>query len=1149
MGESDGEVSSIPKADYDIIESQIESPHLVSNPIIDSPPVKKDSFATVVNQQFCRIISEKENQPIEEVNSFVRLLNSDSDNVKFEAASSLLHVIKMNHTSVIVECGGISHLIKALKTGNSKVRDECAKCIGALISSSAKIRNYVIQANGLDALLDILGDSPSCEASRTCMDALSHLFYDKPRIRFATIAPTIPRLVKLLDIDDDPDMLSRVSQILSDLCYGDACCIQAVIDAGAKPRLTNLLTHQIEAIVTSALRALRSLVLRRDTSPISHYTHSARVSSSKRKLDYLKVLSPIKLITPSTQYPRNLSEFEVMICENVEFFQVTGAEETDHEMEFESVGSTRAEHAGLRCIHCGQTPFVVAYFSTVFPRRISSIAASLYHMADMHFTKCNRIPSEIGNKFRYFARLVDQERSCKYKEKAMCKNVVLSKSALDLFCVDLCERIGIQNDSISKSGLVFTKTTHDEQSSLHKKFDDMADNTMVNVTGSLRHDIISKPDLAYTRTIHDEQNSLHKRFDLMPDKTMINSSSALSEKAYQHFRRNPSLSYDCSGYYQGEQHHQGEWTTSPYPYQQLSVAPEVSDIADSNGFQVTDFVQDMHGLWQCRYCISSPAEEKLPGSTWHKTSAPPAAFKEQHTKLCPFAVVHQTVSQRLDGSSHCEEFLPTHNSNYHPLSFYHNSQQLPEIKSYPNDPELSRCRQKVSHFSDFKPGYQHIACHPPPISQPHGAPMWSESPSKSRDNMYNITPESKESQNVAQDKSDLTCPEDRELITNFLYTVIGQLRRCSFAESDTKTARGGVRTNTDIGFGGMQCIHCMDKNYPRKFFWSNVDRLANSFSEISNHVIRCKHVPPELGTHLTHLKSLHQDQMSQLPRGSQKVFFRRMWRRIHGEEHEPFIPVLGRSNPKSEKLCSSPSLHESKAEIVESTVERRNENDIEIEMAPREAAKALAEMIGNPLSCSKRVLLGTNEDKDWLSENDCYLRRNIEVFCATSNSTRAKGRHSKVSIGRIGFRCVHCTKSMHDVPLSQSAYFFPKTVDKIYHCVREFHQEHLRHCPFISEEGKVRFKSFSLSTNMCVVLRQYYVDSAKKLGMHDTPSGIRVHNENIATPGARAMSSVMCSEGGRLSASTGSHINQATAVTPSDSDKGVAIEAMETAWL
>jgi len=152
MGESDGEVSSIPKADYDIIESQIESPHLVSNPIIDSPPVKKDSFATVVNQQFCRIISEKENQPIEEVNSFVRLLNSDSDNVKFEAASSLLHVIKMNHTSVIVECGGISHLIKALKTGNSKVRDECAKCIGALISSSAKIRNYVIQANGLDAL-------------------------------------------------------------------------------------------------------------------------------------------------------------------------------------------------------------------------------------------------------------------------------------------------------------------------------------------------------------------------------------------------------------------------------------------------------------------------------------------------------------------------------------------------------------------------------------------------------------------------------------------------------------------------------------------------------------------------------------------------------------------------------------------------------------------------------------------------------------------------------------------------------------------------------------------------------------------------------------------------------------------------------------
>lgn len=140
------------------------------------------------------------------------------------------------------------------------------------------------------------------------------------------------------------------------------------------------------------------------------------------------------------------------------------------------------------------------------------------------------------------------------------------------------------------------------------------------------------------------------------------------------------------------------------------------------------------------------------------------------------------------------------------------------MKLHPNDLDPSRCRQKVSHFSDFKPEYQHIThFYPQPSSQPHGAPLWSEPPSKSQDNMYAITPEIKESQNFSQENSDLTCPEDRALITYFLYTVIGQLRRCSFTKRNIKKARGGVRVNTDIGFGGMQCIHCMDKNYPHTF--------------------------------------------------------------------------------------------------------------------------------------------------------------------------------------------------------------------------------------------------------------------------------------------------------------------------------------------
>ena len=99
--------------------------------------------------------------------------------------------------------------------------------------------------------------------------------------------------------------------------------------------------------------------------------------------------------------------------------------------------------------------------------------------------------------------------------------------------------------------------------------------------------------------------------------------------------------------------------------------------------------------------------------------------------------------------------------------------------------------------------------------------------------------------------------------------------------------RGGKRENINIGYGGLQCIHCIEASSPRKFFWSNVNRLANSFAEIPNHVLKCKHCPENVKDALLVLKSRHADQMQMLPRGSQKDFFRRMWRRLHDGDTGP----------------------------------------------------------------------------------------------------------------------------------------------------------------------------------------------------------------------------------------------------------------------
>ena len=126
---------------------------------------------------------------------------------------------------------------------------------------------------------------------------------------------------------------------------------------------------------------------------------------------------------------------------------------------------------------------------------------------------------------------------------------------------------------------------------------------------------------------------------------------------------------------------------------------------------------------------------------------------------------------------------------------------------------------------------------------------------------------------------------DSNLLTDYFYFIMQQLAVCRLSEQDRKT-RGGKRQDVAVGYGGLQCIHCASAPSCRKFFWSNVDRLANSFAGIPDHVLTCKLCPEEVREALLVLKGRHNVQMAHLPRGTQKQFFRRMWRRLHAGDNE-----------------------------------------------------------------------------------------------------------------------------------------------------------------------------------------------------------------------------------------------------------------------
>lgn len=330
-------------------------------------------------------------------------------------------------------------------------------------------------------------------------------------------------------------------------------------------------------------------------------------------------------------------------------------------------------------------------------------------------------------------------------------------------------------------------------------------------------------------------------------------------------------------------------------------------------------------------------------------------------------------------------------------------------------------------------------------------------------------------------------PSDADLLTDYFFHMLQQLVVCRFSEKDRKT-RGGKRENINIGYGGLQCIHCIVAPSARKFFWSTVDRLANSFAEIPSHIIKCKHCPSDVKDALLALKGRHHDQMQLLPRGSQKVFFRRMWRRLHESDESRMRLTPIRSHPSS-----SFPYEERGIDPPPSTVHA----------SPESALPAAASLLamgqslpiqdlwsGNKTLEDKheRVLLAIPEDKNWLSDMDCFVRNNIEVFTAKQIDVdnAVADRKYPIRVGQVGIRCVYCAEASAD-SVRKSAVSFPYSVSGIYESVREFQRLHLESCPNIPTDIKdASTKLGGGSSSLSSVLRRYYVQAARALGLFDT---------------------------------------------------------------
>lgn len=146
---------------------------------------------------------------------------------------------------------------------------------------------------------------------------------------------------------------------------------------------------------------------------------------------------------------------------------------------------------------------------------------------------------------------------------------------------------------------------------------------------------------------------------------------------------------------------------------------------------------------------------------------------------------------------------------------------------------------------------------------------------------------------------------------------------------------------------------------------------------------------------------------------------------------------------------------------------------------------------------SKRMLLAMPSDTDSLSDRQCYVRSHfVEVFTATEKDVSA--RHSKgaqrLTVGQVGIRCIHCARN-RPKDRAERAVCYPSSVSRIYQTVADMQRFHFEQCDQIPDETRRMYKSLKTTRPRGVGSPQtYWIQSAKLIGLTDTPDGIRFGN-------------------------------------------------------
>ncbi|GKY94725.1 hypothetical protein MPSEU_000437900 [Mayamaea pseudoterrestris] len=364
-----------------------------------------------------------------------------------------------------------------------------------------------------------------------------------------------------------------------------------------------------------------------------------------------------------------------------------------------------------------------------------------------------------------------------------------------------------------------------------------------------------------------------------------------------------------------------------------------------------------------------------------------------------------------------------------------------------------------------------------------------------------------------KDAAPLVFPEDKPLISDYLYLTMEQMALCNLMEAD----RVGCYKTRKVGFPGIACRHCVGQAGCGRYFPASEASLSQTTTSqtILNHVRNCRRCPAHIRDELEIMKRERtgpDGKRHEKPKhGGRKVFFHRLWCRIQGldidDEEEGEGSCEDEPEPRSSmKKGRRKNDEDYSFDELSCNVETSHSDSIDYGLSSEKAKgkRSSPRSTRNSSSASKAsstdteswvhgcVRLTKADDSHWLSEMECFARTElVEVFSYTrDDSLQGYSGRKLPSEGQVGVRCVYC-KDLDPNQRMNGCVIFPDSLESLHSKVADMIRLHFPSCGSLPDNVRQTFKSLrgfdaKVSTEDS---HHYWIDAAVDIGLSGESTG------------------------------------------------------------